>query len=226
MTRITDYNQHATMISYLMRSAEEQSKTEEMIASGKKVNSFADIPGDTGVLLSAKRVEANLQQYTRTSNEILNRLGLQDIQMREMEAASDDIRQLVTQTVGTGSSLNFHEELEGIFQRLVSLMNSSIDGKFIYSGTRTDTPPVNINTLDELAALASVNDAFDNNGLKRSVNIDDNEQAEFGSLPAKWRQISSRRSRTSRPIMTGAMALSRDFLRRHKVSISVPRSRV
>lgn len=182
MTRVTDFNQHATMISYLMRSAEEQSKTEEMIASGKKVNSFADIPGDTGVLLSARRVEANLQQYTRTSNEILNRLGLQDIQMSEMEAASDDVRQLVTQTVGTGSSLNFHDALEGIFQRLVSLMNSSIDGKFIYSGTRTDTPPVNISTLDELAALASVNDAFDNNGLKRSVNIDDNEQAEFGFL--------------------------------------------
>ena len=182
MTRVTDFNQHATMISHLMRSAEEQSKTEEMIASGKKVNSFADIPGDTGVLLSARRVEANLHQYTRTSNEILNRLGLQDIQMREMEAASDDVRQLVTQTIGTGSSLNFHEELEGIFQRLVSLLNSSVDGKYVYSGTRSDTPPVNISTLDELAALASVNDAFDNNGLKRSVNIDDNEQARFGFL--------------------------------------------
>lgn len=182
MTRITDFNQHNTMVSYLMRSAEDQAKTEEMIASGKKVNSFADIPGDTGVLLSAKRVEANLQQYTRTSNEVLNRLGLQDIQMREMEAVNNDVRQLVTQTIATGSSLNFHDELDGIFQRLVSLLNSSVDGQYIYSGTRTDVPPVNINTLGDLAALASVNDAFDNNGLKRAVNIDDNERVEFGFL--------------------------------------------
>ena len=182
MTRITDLNQHATMISYLIRSADEQAKTEEMIASGKKVNSFADIPGDTGVLMSAKRVEANLEQYTRTSNEIANRLGLQDIQMREMEGVNDDFRQLVTQTIATGSSLNFHDELEGIFQRFVSLLNSSIDGQYIYSGTRTDIPPVNISTLDELAALGAVGDAFDNNQLKRSINIDDNEKVEFGFL--------------------------------------------
>ena len=182
MTRITDYNQHNTMVSYLMRSAESQAKTEEMIASGKKINSFADIPGDTGVLLSAKRVEVNLQQYSRTSNEILNRLGLQDIQMREMEAAADDVRQLVTQAIATGSALNLHDGLDGIFQRVVSLLNSSVDGQYIYAGTRTDTPPVNIKTLDDLAALPLVSDAFDNNALKRSVNIDDSENVEYGFL--------------------------------------------
>lgn len=182
MTRITDYNQNINMTSYLMRSAEQQAEIEEQIASGKKVSSFADIPGDTGVLMSAKRVEANLAQYTRTSNEILNRLGLQDIQMREMEAISDEIRQLVTQTIATDSALNFHDELDGLFQRLVALMNSTVDGQYIYSGTRTDTPPVNIRTLDDLAALASVNDAFDNNTLKRSINIDDTENIEFGFL--------------------------------------------
>lgn len=182
MTRITDYNQHINMVSYLMRSAEDQAKIEEQIASGKKVTSFADIPGDTGVLLSAKRVEANIAQYTRTSNEILNRLGVQDIQMREMEGVADDVRQLVMQAVATGSALNFHDELDGLFQRLVSLMNSTVDGQYIYSGTRSDTPPVNITSLDDLAALASVNDAFDNNTLKRTINIDDSESVEFGFL--------------------------------------------
>lgn len=182
MTRITDFNRHINLVSYLMRSAEDQAKTEEQIASGKKVRSFADIPGDTGVLLSAKRVEANLAQYTRTSNEILNRIGMQDIQMREMEVISDDIRQLVMQTIATGSALNFQAELDGIFQRLVSLLNSSIDGQYIYSGTRTDVPPVNISTLADLAGLVSVNDAFDNNSLKRTINVDDNEKIEFGFL--------------------------------------------
>lgn len=182
MTRITDLNQHTTMVSYLMRSAEQEAKTQEQIASGKKVTRFADLPGDTGVLMSAKRTEANLTQYTRTANEVLNRLGLQDIQMREMEQVSDGIRQLFTQTVAMGTALNFEEELDGLFQRFVSLLNSSVDGKYIYSGTRTDTPPVNIKNLADLGALASVSDAFDNNALKQSVNIDDDEKVEFGFL--------------------------------------------
>lgn len=182
MTRIADLNQHTTMVSYLMRAADQEAKTQEQIASGKKVTTFADLPGDTGVLMSAKRTEANLTQYTRTANEVLNRVGLQDIQMREMEQVSDDIRQLFTQTVATGTAANFEQELDGLFERFVSLLNSSADGKYIYSGTRTDTPPVNIKNLADLGALASVSDAFDNNTLKQSVNIDDNEKVEFGFL--------------------------------------------
>lgn len=182
MTRISDFNQNSTMVSHLMRAAETEANTQEQIASGKKVKTFADLPGDTGVLMSAKRTEANLQQYSRTSNEVLNRLGLQDIQMREMEQVTDDIRQLFTQTVATGTAVGFEEELDGIFQRFVSLLNSSVDGKYIYSGTRTDTPPVNISNLADLAGLASVSDAFDNNTLKQSVNIDENENVEFSFL--------------------------------------------
>lgn len=182
MTRITDLNQHNNMVSYLMRSAEQEAKTQDQIASGKKVTTFADLPGDTGVLMSAKRTEANLTQYTRTANEVLNRLGLQDIQMREMEQVSDDMRQLFTQTVATGSALNFTEELDGLFQRFVSLLNSSIDGKYIYGGTRTNVPPVNVGDLTALSGLASVSDAFENNTLKQSVSIDDNEKVDFGFL--------------------------------------------
>lgn len=182
MTRITDYNQHMTMISHLMRASEEQSATEQQIATGKKVNSFADIPGDTGVLLSAKRVEANLDQFTRTATEVMNRLNVQDVQLRELETAGGDLRQLVTQAIATGSGLNFGEELEGIFTRVVNILNASVDGKYLYAGTRTDVPPVNVGSLDELVALASVDDAFENNGLKRSVAIDEGEVVEFGVL--------------------------------------------
>lgn len=182
MTRITDLNQSKNMVSYLMRSAEQEAKTQNQIASGKKVTSFADMPGDTGVLMSAKRTEANLTQYTRTANEVINRLGLQDIQMREMEQVTADIRQLFTQSVATGSALNFTEELDGLFQRFVSLLNSSVDGKYIYSGTRTNVPPVNIDNLTDLSGLAAVSDAFDNNSLKQSINIDDDEKVEFGFL--------------------------------------------
>ena len=73
MTRITDFNQHTNMVSYLMRAAETEANTQEQIASGKKVKTFADLPGDTGVLMSAKRTEANLTQYTRTANEVQSR---------------------------------------------------------------------------------------------------------------------------------------------------------
>lgn len=180
MTRITDLSQHTNMISYLMRASETEAETQRQIATGKKVNTFSDISGDIGVLMSAKRAEANMDQYTRTAREVASRLGLQDIQMREMEDITLDMRMLVTQTIASGSGFNFQQELDGLFNRFVSLLNSSVDGKYMYSGTRTDTPPVNVNTLAQMVALPSVDDAFDNNNVKRSINIDDNERVDFG----------------------------------------------
>jgi flagellar hook-associated protein 3 FlgL len=168
------------MISYLMRASETEAETQRQIATGKKVNTFSDISGDIGVLMSAKRAEANMDQYTRTAREVASRLGLQDIQMREMEDITLDMRMLVTQTIASGSGFNFQQELDGLFNRFVSLLNSSVDGKYMYSGTRTDTPPVNVNTLAQMVALPSVDDAFDNNNVKRSINIDDNERVDFG----------------------------------------------
>lgn len=182
MTRISTLNQSQALLTELMRAQSEQARTQEQIASGKRVNDFRDLPGDVGVLLGAQKIEANVIQYQKTGQELLSKLSLQDVQLNDVAAAADDLRQLVTQAISVDSGLNMMAQIEDIFDRMVGLMNSQIDGKYTYGGTRTDVPPITVSTLDELTDLASVADAFRNSDVKRSMMIDDNQSVEFSFL--------------------------------------------
>jgi flagellar hook-associated protein 3 FlgL len=74
------------------------------------------------------------------------------------------------------------ERVDGIFRMAVNILNSRIDGRYIYGGTRTDVPPVNVDTLAELLAAPAVADVFDNNQTKPAMQIDEGETMEFGVL--------------------------------------------
>ncbi len=182
MTRISTFSQNQGLLNELLRTQRQQAETSKQIATGKKVDQFKDLPGDTGVLMSARKIDINLEQYQTTSAEVLNSISIQDVQLSDIATAADDLRQLTIQALSVGSAVNFMEGVDSIFQRVVNIINSKIDGKYVYSGTRTDVPPVNVTSLTGLAALPSTAAAFDNNNLKRSAQVDDNLTIDYSFL--------------------------------------------
>ncbi len=182
MTRVSNFNQSQFLLRELMRAQSDQAKTETEIASGKKVHSFKDLPGETSVLMGAHRVEANLEQYGSTATRLMSQIDFQDVQLNDFSTATMDARQQAMESLSVGSGLNFMGVMESLFDRAVAILNSQMDGKYSFAGTRTDTPPVTIESLDELVALPSVADAFQNNDIKRSMQIDENIVMEYGIL--------------------------------------------
>ena len=60
------------------------------------------------------------------------------------------------------------------------MLNSKVDGKYIYGGSSTDQPPVNAPALSDLLAAPTVASVFDNSALKLTQRIDENETIETG----------------------------------------------
>ena len=61
-------------------------------------------------------------------------------------------------------------------------MNTRYQGRFIFAGTDTETQPVGATSAADFLALGTPADAFQNNDLKSSVQIDDGQTMEFGLL--------------------------------------------
>jgi flagellar hook-associated protein 3 FlgL len=59
-------------------------------------------------------------------------------------------------------------------------LNTRVDGKYIYGGSRTDQPPVNATDLAALVAAPTIADIYDNTDLKQTQRIDENETLETG----------------------------------------------
>lgn len=182
MTRVVTFAHHQMLLAEFTRTQREMSTVQEQIASGKVTDQFKGIASETGVLLATKRAEAKADGYLSAGRELDTRLDLQNLHLETLAGLGDDLRQAVTEALAQGSSTIFMERLEGIFNQAVAVLNTRVDGRYLYGGTRTDVPPVNVASVADLLAAPSVASVFDNNNVKSALRIDESQTLEYGLL--------------------------------------------
>ena len=126
-------------------------------------------------------------------NRCASGLDLQNTHMEELADVVGDLKQTVLDAIANNGGLALKSEMDGAVKRMVSILNTQVDGKYIYGGTRRDVPPVTVQSLTDLLALPATADAFQNNAVAQSAKID-NAQT-IGS--ASWRACSANRRSTS-----------------------------
>lgn len=154
--------------------------TQQQISTGKVGDQFADVKDKAGVLAAAKMKSAEVTSFTAATKEVMTRLNLQDLHLQEMSDISARLRSAIGDAISTGHAPALSENVKTIFDEVVSILNTKVDGKYIYGGSRTDQPPVNATTLAQLIAAPTVADVFDNTDLKQSQRVDNNETIETG----------------------------------------------
>lgn len=154
--------------------------TQNQIASGKVGDQFADAKDKAGVLAAAKMKAADVEGFTAATKEVLNRLNLQDIHLQQLSDLSARLRDAIGDALSTGHAPALMQNVKNLYAEAVTLLNSRVDGKYIYGGSRTDQPPVNATDLAALVAAPTVADIFDNTDLKQTQRIDENEILETG----------------------------------------------
>src|SRR5262249_19070253 len=143
---------------------------------------FADAKEKASVLATAKMKAADVDAFAATTKEVLSRLDLQDLHLQQLSDLSARLRSAIGDVLSTGRAPAFMEEVKNLYDEAVTILNSKVDGKYIYGGSRTDQPPVNADTLAELVAAPTIADVFDNTSVKQAQRIDEQETLETGML--------------------------------------------
>lgn len=187
ITRVSDLSQSQLLISELTKANQAESKTEIQISSGKKAQDFADIASQTGVLFSAKQVLDRNDHYTETTTELSQRLDVQSTALSSLQSAADDLRQNVTDAVANGSGLALMDQVNAAFQEAATALNTQVNGQYIFGGTRTDTAPVNISSMDSLVTgtppavgTVPVASIFNNNSQVQAATVNDGVTISYG----------------------------------------------
>lgn len=180
--RVTNLSQTQFLVTEMQRAFAAEAMTSQQVSSGKKGDEYKDLEGQTGVLLSAKRTLERMDHFKQTNLEIKTHLERQNLALTEIESAARDLRQEVLSSVATTDATTLMAKTEAIFDRALSALNATHNGKYIFGGTRDDTVPVNITTMSQLLSPTTVSGIFDNNSLKPSAAVDENEVLSFGQL--------------------------------------------
>ena len=182
MERVATLMNNSAMLAELQRTQRSLYDAQSQVSTGKRISEFSDAPEDLGALMAARSADSRTADFLASAKAIRSRLDMQDTQIDELGSITADLKQVVLDAVANGSGAGLKSELQGVFDRITSILNTQIDGKYIYGGTRQDVPPVTVTSLQELVALPATADAFQNNAVRQSGRIDNNQVISFSQL--------------------------------------------
>lgn len=163
-------------------------RSQEQIASGKKLMSPADDPVAAATILQLKQEMARIEQYGKNINIAENNLGVEDSALKSVVNLVQRMQELGVATgntaVMTASDYkSFAAEVDSRIDELLGLQNTkNYSGQYIFAGYQGDTKPFVSNGMGQvsyhgddgqlyLQASANVNVAVNDSGKKLFIDI-------------------------------------------------------
>ena len=166
--RISENMKFNTMVDNMFKSQESYNKLAEKIASLKEINRPSDDPIGMNRVLNLRESRASVEQYTRNIYSCESWLAITE---SKLSAAGDllaDARVVaIAQSTATSTAEVRSSEAETVQQlidEMLTLANSKYDGRYLFSGAKTETEPFSssVRSAGEIgAAIADGGNTFD-----------------------------------------------------------------
>jgi len=182
MTRVSTYGTSQLLLSYTLQTQNRVVGSQEQIASGYKSQNYKGLAKDAVALEGAKSLRDRLQSYISTNRLVENRVQTQEGALRALGDIAEELRQTVTTAVANNSGTALTGKVRDLYDRAVDVLNRQVDGRYIFSGSRTGTPPVSVTSVTTLLTTTPVTNAFANDTNKLAAQIDDALTVTYGVL--------------------------------------------
>lgn len=143
--RVTNKMMADNIKAQLSRQTEQMNKTQEQIVTGKRINRASDDPSGISSMLSYRTTIAGLDQYNENIDNA--KLHIDTV---------DSVLGMVGDLLGQAKNIAFDtapdmradmaQEVSALRDQVLQMANYQLDGKYVFNGDTTDTPPYNSGT--------------------------------------------------------------------------------
>lgn len=135
------FNNTQSMIRYQTR---EMTRLQEMAGTGSRINRPSDAPADAFRILQFRAESATMEKYTRNLSSVTDAREISATVLQGVSDALSTVRTLAAQAAsGTYTQENRDagaRVIEAALEQVVSLVNTSHSGRYLFGGGATDTP--------------------------------------------------------------------------------------
>ncbi|MFD1451111.1 MULTISPECIES: flagellar hook-associated protein FlgL [Oceanobacillus] len=146
--RVTQSMLSNNMLRNLTHSNTQMNKYMEQLYTGKKISKPSDDPMIAMKGVSYRSELARINQFERNTSEVNSWLDNTDAAMDQTNQAMQRLKELaVKASNGTNSDDEYQsivEEAKQLKEHLVDIANTNVNGRYIFNGTNSDTPPVEV----------------------------------------------------------------------------------
>ena len=130
-------------------------KAQEKLASGKELNRPSDDPSAVGRAIQLRREMEATQQYQTNTGEATGWTDVTDSALGSIADALARVRDLTVQgandAAGSDNRTAIIEELKQLLDTVKSAGNATYDGRYVFSGSKTDTRPYQMGADDSFS---------------------------------------------------------------------------
>jgi flagellar hook-associated protein 3 FlgL len=155
------------------------------ISSGQKLNKPSDNPADMYTIISGKAKLMAFQEYKdaiSAANDLLNSADTALGSLNSLISSATQIGQN-TITAATTDKTSYLSLMNNLIQSAISIANTNIGDRYIFSGYKTDQPAVNATTGVYQGTSDQISMEI-NSGTSINVNIPGNEFIAYGPVPS------------------------------------------
>ncbi|WP_027719110.1 flagellar hook-associated protein FlgL [Desulfovirgula thermocuniculi] len=131
--------------NYIQEAMERLARTQEQMSTGKKVLRLSDDPPALSQLLNVRSAVERNQQYARNITDGLSYLYAADTALGTvgeiLQKAIEYAIQGANGTLADDDMAAIGEQVDKMIDHLVDVANTTVGGKYIFAGTKNDSPP-------------------------------------------------------------------------------------
>lgn len=152
------------------------SKLQQKLASGKEIAQPSDDPYGASRALSLRGELEGLQQYQRNVGDATAWLNTTDTALGQVSDAIQRVRELLIQggsdAAGAQARANAADEIDQLTESIKQEANARYGGRYVFSGTATDTAPYALGGSDAYAGDAGTITREIGAGVQIPINAD------------------------------------------------------
>lgn len=144
LERIGDLAQSQRITDTLLQAQTRSRELQAQLGSGKFASAFADIAPDAERLLAAKSSLGAAGAYIKNNDLVNARLSVMESSIEQIFDLGTRARTLLVQRLSDGAGVPgvIEPEAQLMLEQAVAALNVDLDGRHLFAGSRTDTPPV------------------------------------------------------------------------------------
>lgn len=175
--RISTFGLHQTTLRNASLTQERLADLQSQLSGGFKSRTYAGIANQAERLLNLEDRLSRIDLYKGNNEVILTRVETTTAVLGQTIETVADLKNLIIQrrNDSQADSLAFPEQLDGLWKSLSSQLNTTLEGRYIFSGTKTDTPAVDTANFPSLNSAGETTNAYyQGSNRDTTVRVDDN----------------------------------------------------
>lgn len=183
MNRVSTTGNYSTVLANLMAASQRQVNAGEMVATQKNGQDLKDFAKDAEMLTAMRAVETRLTGFLDQNKMISDKLTTQDFALTQVTTAAQNTREAIEQALASGRADTLMQDINGYYRNALEGMNTRYGGKYLFSGGKIDTRPVEGEKLADLTTLyPTVDEFFHNDDFVVEAKVDDSTSVRTGIL--------------------------------------------